>query len=129
RLRTSLRGQFGMAATPEVHAQSADLGLPMAVGRWRVNQTKGQAGLRHEQARGPSQRLGIGSTKLWLVPRKRLCWSGAGGWTQLSWRGTKTSVTGEGLADVVLIVLSAETAISVMSSVLRRTIRGQMRHD
>jgi hypothetical protein len=38
-------------------------------------------------------------------------------------------VTGEGLADVVLTVFSAETAISVMRSVLQRTIRGQMRYD
>jgi hypothetical protein len=47
----------------------------------------------------------------------------------LLWRGTKTSVTGEGLADVVLTVFSAETAISVMRSVLQRTNRGQMRYD
>jgi hypothetical protein len=71
----------------------------------------------------------MGSTKRWLVPRKGLCWSVWGGWTQLLWRGTKTSVTGEGLADVVLTVFSAETAISVMRSVLQRTIRGQMRYD
>jgi hypothetical protein len=38
-------------------------------------------------------------------------------------------VTGEGLADVVLTVFSAETVISVMRSVLQRTIRGQMRYD
>jgi hypothetical protein len=38
-------------------------------------------------------------------------------------------VTGEGLADVVLTVFSAETAINVMRSVLQRIIRRQMRHD
>jgi hypothetical protein len=41
---------------------------------------------------------------------------------------TGTSVTREGLADVVLTVFSAETAISIMRSVLQRTIRGQMHH-
>jgi len=40
-----------------------------------------------------------------------------------------TSVTREGLADVVLAVLSAETAARITRSVLQRTIRGQMRHD
>jgi len=42
--------------------------------------------------------------------------------------GTGTSVTREGLADVVLTALSAETAISITRSVLQRTIRGQMHH-
>ena len=101
----------------------------MAVGRGRVNQTKGQAGLRHEQARGPFPIPWDWLDKTVACTSKRAMLVRRGGWTQLLWRGTKTSVTGEGLADVVLMVLSAETAISVMSSVLRRTIRGQMRHD
>ena len=40
-----------------------------------------------------------------------------------------TSVTREGLADVVLAVFSAETAASITRSVRQRTIRGQVRHD
>src|SRR5262245_244714 len=39
-----------------------------------------------------------------------------------------TSVTREGLDDVVLTVFSAETAINITRSVLQRTIRGQMHH-
>ena|SRR5262245_21939507 len=42
--------------------------------------------------------------------------------------GTGTSVTREGLADVVLTVFSAETGTSITRSVLQRTIRGQMHH-
>ncbi len=40
-----------------------------------------------------------------------------------------TSVTREGLADMVLAVFSAETAASITRSVRPQTIHGQMRHD
>src|SRR5262249_47887772 len=49
--------------------------LPMAVGGWRVNETKGQAGLRRERA-APTPWMG--STKRWLVRRKVLCLSSMG---------------------------------------------------
>jgi hypothetical protein len=42
--------------------------------------------------------------------------------------GPGTSVTGEGLADMVLATFSAETAAQIMRSVLQQTTRGHMCH-
>jgi polyhydroxyalkanoate synthesis regulator protein len=42
--------------------------------------------------------------------------------------GTGTSVTGEGLADVVLATFSTETAAQMMRSVLQQTTRRHVRH-
>jgi polyhydroxyalkanoate synthesis regulator protein len=42
--------------------------------------------------------------------------------------GTRTSVTGEGLADVVLATFSTETAAQITRSVLQQTTRRHVRH-
>jgi len=47
---------------------------------------------------------------------------------RLSNTGTGTSLTGEGLADVVLATFSTETAAQIKRSVLQQTTRRHMRH-
>jgi polyhydroxyalkanoate synthesis regulator protein len=47
---------------------------------------------------------------------------------RLSNTGTGTSLTGEGLADVVLATFSTETAAQFKRSVLQQTTRRHMRH-
>jgi polyhydroxyalkanoate synthesis regulator protein len=42
--------------------------------------------------------------------------------------GTGTSVTGEGLADMVLATFSTETAAQITRSVLQQTTRRHVRH-
>src|SRR6266581_7257827 len=135
---------FGMPATLDVHA-IWHLGYPWPAGGWPVNETKGRADLHERQQDVTTSWDQHDKTVAHASKRAMLATMGRRNSIHMARvhrpktirrfarrplcnTGTGTSVTGEGLADMVLTPFGTETAAQITRSVLQQTTRRHVRH-